>query len=122
MNNMSNEEIHKIIEAFATVHAQALYGESSLYPKKRQEVIDMLTYYNLKTPPEVYGNFIMHFVEGNYDLEDHDEYGLYAMNTDYGGDLSEHPKYEQMIEEMEDNYAKEIVLPVVEKTLGLTLD
>ena len=112
--------MNKIIEAFATVHADALYAGSYLYPEKRQEVINKLSEYGSTTLKEVYDDFVVHFVEGNYDLEGHDEYGLYAMNPEWGTDLSEHPRYEQMLEDMEDYYAAEIVLPVVEETLRLT--
>ena len=113
---------NQIVKAFATVHADALYSGSYLYPEKHQEVIDKLNEYDSYTLQEIFDDFVVHFVEGNYDLEGHDEYGLYAMNPEWGADLSEHPRYEELLEEMEDYYAAEIVLPVVEQTLALTAD
>ena len=111
--------MNKVIEAFATVHTDALYSGSYLYPEKHKEVIDKLTECGGTTLHEIFDHFVVHFVEANHDLEEHDEYGLYAMNPEWGIDISEHPRYEQMLEEMESYYAEEIVLPVVEQTLTL---
>jgi hypothetical protein len=113
---------NQIIEAFATAHADALYAGTDLHSQKRQEVIDGLQKYSPSNLKEVFDDFVVLFVQSNHDIEDHEEYGLYAMNPEWGGDLSEHPRYEEFLEEMEINYATEVILPVVEKTLGLTLD
>lgn len=45
-----------------------------------------------------------HAIEGNYSLEDR----LYDRYPEIGGDISEHPKYESMVMDTEQDYAEEL--------------
>jgi hypothetical protein len=111
MSNMNN-----YIETLATVYADVLYRGFKSYSQKRQEVIDKLNQFNPSNQKDAFQLFVEFFVQGNYDLEGDDRYGLYARHPEIGYDISEHPKYESLLEQMEDDFAYEIILPMLNQT------
>jgi len=112
--------MNNYIETLATVYANTLYGGFKSYSTKRQEVIDKLNEYNPLTEEKTFELFVELFVYGNRDLEEDDRYGIYPSNPEVHGDISEHPHYDFMIEQMEDDFAYEVILPMVNQTLETT--
>lgn len=112
--------MNNYIETLATVYANTLYGGFQSYSKKRQEVIDKLNEYSPTTEEKTFELFVELFVYANYDLECDDRYGIYACNPEIPGDISEHPHYESMVEQMEEDFAYEVILPTLNKTLATT--